>query len=144
MRLVAGARWVGYSRSMPDKRANVKNEKQYEGLRKKGMSKQRAARIANSPGASKRGGKKGRLLEHALELEPGRDERPEEGRGPQGRQGRCAQVVAARLGHRVSSLPRYNAGARGGVPEWPKGTGCKPVGSAFRGSNPLSPMTRSR
>jgi len=36
----------------------VKNEKQYEGLRKKGMSKQRAARIANSPGASKRGGKK--------------------------------------------------------------------------------------
>ncbi len=28
---------------------------------------------------------------------------------------------------------------RGGVPEWPKGTGCKPVGSAFRGSNPLSP-----
>jgi hypothetical protein len=43
---------------MPSKRANVKNEKQYEGLRKKGMSKQRAARIANSPGASSRGGKK--------------------------------------------------------------------------------------
>ena len=29
--------------------------------------------------------------------------------------------------------------ARGGVPERPKGTGCKPVGSAYRGSNPLSP-----
>ena len=29
----------------------------------------------------------------------------------------------------------------GGVPEWPKGTGCKPVGSAFRGSNPLSPIS---
>lgn len=43
---------------MPRKRAGVKNEKQYEGLRKKGMSKARAARIANSPGASKRGGKK--------------------------------------------------------------------------------------
>jgi hypothetical protein len=43
---------------MPGKRANVKNEKQYEGLRKKGMSKQRAAKIANSPGASSRGGKK--------------------------------------------------------------------------------------
>jgi hypothetical protein len=42
---------------MPNKRASVKNEKQYEGLRKKGMSKARAARIANSPGASKRGGK---------------------------------------------------------------------------------------
>lgn len=36
-----------------------KNEKQYEGLKKKGMSKERAAKIANSPGASKRGGKKG-------------------------------------------------------------------------------------
>lgn len=36
---------------------SIKNDKQYEGLRKKGMSKQRAAKIANSPGASKRGGK---------------------------------------------------------------------------------------
>jgi hypothetical protein len=43
---------------MPGKRPSVKNEKQYEGLKKKGMSKQRAARIANSPGASSRGGKK--------------------------------------------------------------------------------------
>lgn len=39
-------------------RKNIKNEKQYEGLKKKGMSKQRAAKIANSPGASSRGGKK--------------------------------------------------------------------------------------
>jgi hypothetical protein len=43
---------------MPSKRANVKNEKQYEALREKGMSKERAAKIANSPGASSRGGKK--------------------------------------------------------------------------------------
>ena len=43
---------------MPSKKANVKNEKQYEGLKKKGMSKERAAKIANSPGASSRGGKK--------------------------------------------------------------------------------------
>jgi len=42
---------------MPEKRANVKNEKQYEALRDKGMSKERAARIANSPGASSHGGK---------------------------------------------------------------------------------------
>ncbi|HEY7208402.1 MAG TPA: hypothetical protein VH416_09170 [Gaiellaceae bacterium] len=42
---------------MPQKRANVKNEKQYEALKDKGMSKERAARIANSPGASSRGGK---------------------------------------------------------------------------------------
>jgi hypothetical protein len=43
---------------MPEKRANVKNEKQYEALKEKGMSKERAARIANSPGASSRGGKR--------------------------------------------------------------------------------------
>ena len=42
---------------MPNKRANVKNEKQYEKLKEKGMSKERAAKIANSPGASSRGGK---------------------------------------------------------------------------------------
>ena len=36
---------------------SVKDEKQYEGLRKKGMSKSRAAAISNSPGASSRGGK---------------------------------------------------------------------------------------
>jgi hypothetical protein len=44
-------------RSMPGKKANVKNEKQYEALKDKGMSKERAAKIANSPGASSRGGK---------------------------------------------------------------------------------------
>ena len=43
---------------MPSKSANVKNEKQYEALKDKGMSKERAARIANSPGSSSRGGKK--------------------------------------------------------------------------------------
>jgi len=43
---------------MPSKSANVKNEKQYEALKDKGMSKERAAKIANSPGASKRGGQK--------------------------------------------------------------------------------------
>jgi hypothetical protein len=43
---------------MPNKRPSVKNEKQYERLKEKGMSKERAARIANSPGASSRGGKK--------------------------------------------------------------------------------------
>jgi hypothetical protein len=42
---------------MPGKRPSVKNEKQYEELKAKGMSKERAAKIANSPGASSRGGK---------------------------------------------------------------------------------------
>ena len=36
---------------------SVKNDKQYEGLRKKGMSKSRAAAISNSEGSSSRGGK---------------------------------------------------------------------------------------
>lgn len=36
---------------------SVKDDKQYEGLRRKGMSKERAARIANSSGASRRGGR---------------------------------------------------------------------------------------
>ena len=37
---------------------SIKNEKQYESLRDKGMSKARAARIANSPDASRHGGQK--------------------------------------------------------------------------------------
>jgi hypothetical protein len=40
-----------------DHGSSIKNDKQYEGLRKKGMSKGRAAAIANSPGSSSRGGK---------------------------------------------------------------------------------------
>jgi hypothetical protein len=44
---------------MPGKKsASIKNRKQYEGLRKKGMSKERAAKISNTPGASKKGGKR--------------------------------------------------------------------------------------
>jgi hypothetical protein len=36
--------------------SSVKDDKQYEGLRKKGMSKERAARIANDPDSSSKGG----------------------------------------------------------------------------------------
>jgi hypothetical protein len=43
---------------MPKRSAHVKNERQYKALRDKGMSKARAARIANSPSASKHGGEK--------------------------------------------------------------------------------------
>jgi hypothetical protein len=35
----------------------IKDDQQYEGLRKKGMSKERAARIANDPDSSSKGGK---------------------------------------------------------------------------------------
>jgi hypothetical protein len=58
---MSGRFWAtlrGYLEAMPNKKANVKNEKQYEALKDKGMSKERAAKIANSPGASSRGGKK--------------------------------------------------------------------------------------
>ena len=43
---------------MPTKSANVKNKDQYEALKDKGMSKERAAKIANSPKTSERGGKR--------------------------------------------------------------------------------------
>jgi hypothetical protein len=36
---------------------SVKNDKQYEALREKGMSKSRAAAIANAPDSSSHGGK---------------------------------------------------------------------------------------
>jgi hypothetical protein len=35
---------------------HVKNDDKYEALRDKGMSKERAAKISNSKGSSKRGG----------------------------------------------------------------------------------------
>ena len=41
---------------MPGKSAHVKNEKPYEALKDKGMSKQRAAKIANAKDPSKHGG----------------------------------------------------------------------------------------
>lgn len=37
---------------------SIQDDKQYEGLRKKGMSKSRAAAIANTRDASEKGGKK--------------------------------------------------------------------------------------
>jgi hypothetical protein len=54
----------GYGTCMAkDHGSSVKNDKQYEGLRKKGMSKERAAKISNANAgsgnaASKKGGKK--------------------------------------------------------------------------------------
>lgn len=41
----------------------VKNPDQYEALRDKGYSKEKSARIANSEGAGKRGGKAGKYEE---------------------------------------------------------------------------------
>lgn len=36
---------------------SIKNDEQYEELRKKGMSKEKAARIANDPDSGEKGGK---------------------------------------------------------------------------------------
>jgi hypothetical protein len=49
---------AGEEEMAKDHGSSVKNDKQYEGLRKKGMSKQRAASIANSSESSKKGGEK--------------------------------------------------------------------------------------
>ena len=39
---------------MPSRQAHPNSEKQYEALKEKGTSKERAARIANSPASSER------------------------------------------------------------------------------------------
>lgn len=41
----------------------IKNDAKYEALRRGGASKEKAARIANSPGASRRGGENDKLEE---------------------------------------------------------------------------------
>jgi hypothetical protein len=45
----------------------IKNEKQYEALRDKGMSKEKSARIANSPDSGQKGGKAGKYEERSRE-----------------------------------------------------------------------------
>ena len=60
----------------------VKNEKQYEALKDKGMSKERAAKIANSP---KRIQARREEVRFGRRLVAGRDDGAEEGRRPQGR-----------------------------------------------------------
>ena len=42
---------------MAEDRPSIQNDEQYEALREKGMSKQKAARIANTPDAGKKGGR---------------------------------------------------------------------------------------
>ena len=65
------------------KRANVKNEKQYEALKDKGMSRN-AAKIANSPGASTAGREIRLLVQLAEQLVARRNDCAEEGAGRKG------------------------------------------------------------
>ena len=53
---------------MPDKSTSpLKNPDQYDALREKGMSKEKAARIANSPKSGKKGGKADKYEERTKE-----------------------------------------------------------------------------
>ena len=53
---------------MPNKRMNaIKDKDKYEALRDQGMSKQKAARIANTPDSGKRGGKASDLEDRSKE-----------------------------------------------------------------------------
>ncbi len=53
---------------MPKKEmSRIKNEEQYEALRDKGMSKEKAARIANTPNSGKKGGKSPKYEEWSKE-----------------------------------------------------------------------------
>ncbi|PRD56900.1 DUF7218 family protein [Sphingobacterium gobiense] len=59
-----------------DNRKSIKDDEKYEALRDQGMSKEKAARISNTPNASKKGGKakplddrtKQELLEEAKKI----------------------------------------------------------------------------
>ena len=68
---------------MPGKSANVKNEKQYEALKDKGMSKQRAAKIANRQTRPNTAASSPARRRHL----PGRHHGTEESRRTQGRKG---------------------------------------------------------
>jgi len=46
---------------------SIKNDEQYEELRKDGMSKEKAARIANTPNSGKKGGKAEKYEERTKE-----------------------------------------------------------------------------
>ncbi len=69
---VIGRQSAGYIPAMAKDRPQIQNDEQYEALRDKGMSKERAARIANSPDASKHGGESHRGGSHAQKVAAGR------------------------------------------------------------------------
>lgn len=50
-----------------DHGSSVKNDEQYEALREKGMSKEKAARISNTPDSSEKGGKAGTYEDRSVE-----------------------------------------------------------------------------
>ena len=89
---------------------SVKDDKQYEGLRKKGMSKERAARIADDPNSSSKGGKASGSGTRRDTKEPGRHQGPEGGRRAQRRQGRGQEELTS-CRAQSSSLPLWRSGS---------------------------------
>ena len=69
---------------MPDKRPSVKNERQYEALKDKGMSKERAARYRQLPGGLE---PRWQEVRFGRQLQARRDDRAEEGGRAEGRKG---------------------------------------------------------
>ena len=85
---------------------SIKNDKQYDGLREKGMSKSRAAAISNSPGASSRGGKSAGSKQSSRQQRSRqwRESGPEEGCRPEGRQEIKLVVLAGPLAFHPAGL----------------------------------------
>jgi hypothetical protein len=75
----------------------IKNDKQYEGLRDKGMSKSRAAAIANTPGASKKGGENSHK---------GGSSRSSKSSGPGSGGNRAQKQAAGRKGGKATAAKR--------------------------------------
>ena len=108
---------------MPAKRANVKNEKQYEALKDKGMSKQRAARIANPPKPRATAARS-----PGLEATPSRAELPRSTRPPAAKEARPRQRRSS-----GTRCRRFEGGMR------PK----PPDSADYRGGHGLSPRRPS-
>ncbi len=66
------------------------------------------------------------------------------GRGEVVRRGRARRTASHHEDvEALHGLKLQSDALQGGVPERPKGTGCKPVGSAYGGSNPPAPIIRT-
>lgn len=78
---------------MPKKRASVENEDQYETLKDKGMSKERAARIAKCTRFVQQGWPEVKEGELPLLSETGWHHSPEESSRTQRRKGHCTEAI---------------------------------------------------
>ena len=91
---------------MPGKSAHVKNEKQYEALKDKGMSKERAAKIAELSGRVE--ARRREVPQGRWKLQAGWNDSTTQGRGSQGRQGDREEeltVSADAAGDRDATAP---------------------------------------